>query len=249
MILCQVSFQISGPLWVHSLLHWQHHTGLVCRGPEVCSNGNSESNLGCILIIRLYFKYSTYHTIHIYPYLSISYPTYPASTHPRSQLRRSSGTPARISCKCLLFWSLLCFCFISILYISIYFYFIYFYILYIIFPLFLYISMYFLWWLSSSLNRNLLNYASLDLWIIHNLPTKNTTQIYFNIPYLHTCSIHRVAAVVEGPYSKHSVAMLLPRLAAPANRAKRLVAWCIYFQKMKKSTCNYPGKRPQTVWK
>ena len=178
MILCQVSFQISGPLWVHSLLHWQHHTGLVCRGPEVCSNGNSESNLGCILIIRLYFKYSTYHTIHIYPYLSISYPTYPASTHPRSQLRRSSGTPARISCKCLLFWSLLCFCFISILYISIYFYFIYFYILYIIFPLFLYISMYFLWWLSSSLNRNLLNYASLDLWIIHNLPTKNTTQIY-----------------------------------------------------------------------
>lgn len=68
MILCQVSFQISGPLWVHSLLHWQHHTGLVCRGPEVCSNGNSESNLGCILIIRLYFKYSTYHTIHIYPY-------------------------------------------------------------------------------------------------------------------------------------------------------------------------------------
>ena len=94
MILCQVSFQISGPLWVHSLLHWQHHTGLVCRGPEVCSNGNSESNLGCILIIRLYFKYSTYHTIHIYPYLSIhiipNIPSVNPSTEPTSEIFRKA---------------------------------------------------------------------------------------------------------------------------------------------------------------
>ena len=145
MILCQVSFQISGPLWVHSLLHWQHHTGLVCRGPEVCSNGNSESNLGCILIIRLYFKYSTYHTIHIYPYLSISIHIYPYHTqHTQRQPIRGANFGdlqahrhvfhASVYCSDLYFAFALflfyIFLYISILYISIYYilYFHYFYI-------------------------------------------------------------------------------------------------------------------------
>ena len=135
MILCQVSFQISGPLWVHSLLHWQHHTGLVCRGPEVCSNGNSESNLGCILIIRLYFKYSTYHTIHIYPYLSISIhiipniPSVNPSAEPTSEIFRHTGTYFMQVFTVLIFTLLL-----------LYFYFIYFYIF--LFYIFLYIIYY-----------------------------------------------------------------------------------------------------------